>query len=84
MEAQTLSFGLSSLLTHFTNSKPKNPFFQILLKPSSSSNNLTLKGIFLKPHVSFSPKSFPIKEFFQCRNCLQKLKEKLLQFLILV
>ncbi|WMV53050.1 hypothetical protein MTR67_046435 [Solanum verrucosum] len=72
MEAQNLSFGLSSTLPTSPIQNQKNPFFQILLKPSSSSNNLILKGVFLKPHVSFSPKNFPSKEFFQCRNCLQR------------
>ncbi|KAH0713419.1 hypothetical protein KY289_009378 [Solanum tuberosum] len=76
MEAQNLSFGLSSTLPTSPIQNQKNPFFQILLKPSSSSNNLTLKGVLLKPHVSFSPKSFPSKEFFQCRNCLQRIERE--------
>ncbi|XP_055827973.1 phosphoribosylglycinamide formyltransferase, chloroplastic [Solanum dulcamara] len=74
MAAQKLSVGLSSTLPTSPIQNPKTSFFQILQNPSSSSNNLTLKGVFLKPQFSFSPKNFPSKKFFQCSNCLQRIE----------
>ncbi|CAN4126942.1 unnamed protein product [Withania somnifera] len=57
MEAQNLSFSLSSSIPTSQIQSQKHPFLQILHEPSyTSSNNLSLKGIFLKPHFSFSLK----------------------------
>ncbi|XP_059307158.1 phosphoribosylglycinamide formyltransferase, chloroplastic [Lycium ferocissimum] len=71
MEAQSLSFKLSfSIPTTSPIQKPKNPFFHILHNPLN--NNLTLKGSFLQPHFSFSPK------ILQCSNCLQRMEKEVI------
>ncbi|XP_009772154.1 phosphoribosylglycinamide formyltransferase, chloroplastic [Nicotiana tabacum] len=78
MEAQKLSFGLSSTLSTSPIQNRKNPIFKIPSFSYTSPNNLTLKGFFLKPHFSFSPKVLPLptKKIFQCTNCLQGIEKE--------
>ncbi|KAK4369725.1 hypothetical protein RND71_009200 [Anisodus tanguticus] len=69
MEAQRLYFKLSSTIPTSQIQYQRTPFIQILHK-ASTNNNITLKGSFLKPHVSFDPK------VLKCTNCLQRIERE--------
>nr|XP_016501433.1 PREDICTED: phosphoribosylglycinamide formyltransferase, chloroplastic-like [Nicotiana tabacum] len=71
MEAQRLSFGLSSTLSTSPIQNQKYPIFKIPSFSYTSPNNLPLKGFFLKPHFSFAP-----KKIFQCINCLEGIEKQ--------
>ncbi|KAM3283437.1 phosphoribosylglycinamide formyltransferase, chloroplastic [Capsicum chacoense] len=71
MEAQNLSFSLSSTIPTSQIQIRKTPSLQFLLK-TKKNHSLNLKGIFLKPHFCFSPKNKKI----ECRNCLQRVESE--------